>query len=110
MSEKREYTAREIVDLQRAAAKAMAERLDGLQYAWRGLDHEIATLFPYPKVTRPRVVTRQDGVQLRIEGEELQFRISPNCSWEPYSFVCLSPANRAALLDLLANPTEEVEE
>ena len=75
----------------------------------REFERDAAVRYPLPKVTRPRVVTRQDGVQLRIEDPELQFRIGPNCSWATYCLTYMSPANRAALLDLLANPTEEVE-
>lgn len=113
MSEKT-YTEQEVVLRERAAyVRGRHESLTArpmVQSEAREYEKEAASRYPLPKVTRARVVKRaDDGCELRMEGDVLQFRLCHSDEWRNYTSICWTPANRVAIADLLANPTEEVE-
>ena len=122
------FTAREIVDIKRAAARdAALEVCDQLQkqgkhigqlvYLWEGATPLAERLFPYPKVTRPRVVT--NGLQdtecqfdFRLVNGTLEYACHKRDDWE--EFTKMEPGDWPILIsiitDLLANPTETVDD
>ena len=105
MSDEQKYTERDLILAKREGyVRHCLQMLMSKQYA----ETDAALLFPLPKVTRPRVVRREDGCELRLFGTELQFRWR-NDEWKCYNGMCVDEINRSALLDLLANPTEEVD-
>lgn len=70
-----------------------------------------ATRYPLPKVTRPRVVeTARSGYEWRIVGGALQERRIDTELWRIAEGWVGDPENMRVLADLLANPTEEVDD
>ena len=115
MSDEKKYTERDLVLAKREAfcagrGAAFVHYDIGAPQgkAWPGSAHLAAERYPLPKVTRPRVVTREDGCQLRISGGQLQYKWLDG-DWREYGSINWTPAQRAAMADLLANPTEEVD-
>jgi hypothetical protein len=106
MSSEKKYTGRDLV---------MAKRegfLEAHSWARVGIagDHEAerlaATKYPLPKRTQPRVVTPPGRpYDLRIHDGNLQIR--NKVAWAHIFHVT---GVEAILLDLIANPTEEVED
>jgi len=106
VSDEQKYTERDLILAKREGyVRHCLQMLMSKQYA----ETDAALLFPLPKVTRPRVVQRKDGCELRLFGTELQFRLGNDDSWKCYNGMYVDETNRLALLDLLANPTEEVD-
>ena len=111
----RAASEREAVRRERAAAWRMAR-----YYRERGYfndvgpsdnpmaeaDHRIAEWFPLPKVERPRVVHIQGMGDYKIVDGRMWFRIRPVNEWT----VLYPKADLAALADLLASPTEAVDD
>ena len=106
MSDEKTYTEREMAHERQAVARTVL--LAHTTMGYEECDAIARQSFPLPKVTRPRVVRREDGCELRLFGTELQFRLC-NDEWKCYNGMCVDEINRSALLDLLANPTEEVD-
>jgi len=75
------------------------------------VEQEATRRYPLPKVTRPRVV--QDPVNPRREwrcvGGKMQTR-EDTLAWYDVTEVRISAPHVALWADLLANPTEEVDE
>ena len=68
-----------------------------------------AARYPYPKVRRPRIVKAFSG-EYKVEGGRMFTR--PNCfhRWVERQYSCAEyQRHYATLLDLIANPTEEVD-
>lgn len=106
MSDEKKYMERDRVMFQREGFRC------GYGYSWRSPDDAglmAVRNFPLPKRVVPRVVTREDGYRLRIVDEQLQYSFRGEC-WRDYDRVSWTDEMRAAMLDLLANPTEEVED
>ena len=107
-SDEKQYTERDLVLARREGFERGAVAL-----ASRGAFEDVARTeaerrYPLPKVTRPRVVTRTDIVEIRIMDGVLQYR-GAGCGWSVYRQVYWSPGMQDAMRDLLANPTEEVD-
>lgn len=112
MSDEKKYTERDVILAKRegfvkhclqtcSASKDFAER-------------EAAVEYPLPKVTRARVIRRKVGhfgFDWRLVKNTLEYANPGEEDWEPYRPEKGEWADVAAILnDLLANPTEEVEE
>lgn len=104
---------RECIERERAAA-AWAMREFGL-FSVREVasirERTVRERFPLPKVTRPRVVKDSAGYEWRCNDNHLEWRLTRDwhrpvdgASWR------LSPDNVRLWADLLANPTEEVDD
>jgi hypothetical protein len=70
---------------------------------------EAARRYPLPKVTRPREVIFQGCTFRWTAGGGLQVRMSDKV-WASLDGIAIIESRRAVLADLLANPTEEVDE
>ena len=79
-----------------------------LPWDWEGTERLAVRLYPLPTVTRPRVVTDQNGHRWKWENGFLQF--STGAGWLYASPPLIGEASYAAVRDVLSNPTEEVEE
>lgn len=70
-----------------------------------------ARLYPLPKIERPRVVTVSDDVQMRLDAE---FYLEERWSGRDWTRITLyaysDPKTRQALAELLASPTEWIED
>ena len=62
--------------------------------------------YPLPKVTRPRVLTDQYGTSWRVRDGQLEMKPTESISWT----VAYRHGVAALFRDLLANPTEEVDD
>lgn len=93
-------TRAEIDLLRDGAYKVLREALGYSQTAAEGY---AASRFPYPKVTRPRVVELH-GTEYRLADGALQYQLASG----RWSEVC-RPAFVSLIADLLKNPTEEVD-
>ena len=122
MSEKT-YTEKEVVLREREAFRAGASAvfvafgIDPWGHRssgeWQGSEHIARARYPLPKVTRPRVVTcPKNGAQFRVIDGELQGRDTVLDGWLSVATIIynVTPDRVALWADLLANPTEEVEE
>lgn len=106
MSDEKKYTGRDLV---------MAKREGFLEaHSWARLgiagDHEAerlaATEYPLPKRTQPRVVTPPGRpYDIRIHDGRLEIRHTVG-----WTHILHVTGVEAILMDLLANPTEEVED
>lgn len=117
MSEKT-YTERELVLAKREAFVAGSEWHAS---SWTGslAPLEANDRYPLPRVTRPRVV-RMDrtvpGREFRVSGGNIESRtIGVGLDGQPFRWTALAqitptPERIRILADLLANPTEEVED
>jgi hypothetical protein len=113
MSGEKKYSEREMVMAKRAAFVA------GNQWVWKsGATDEAEQRYPLPKVVRPRVVkvsgVNSPWVAYRLHGSSIQAQecLDACCPhdirWEDVESV---PTHHIrALADLLANPTETVED
>jgi hypothetical protein len=111
VSDEKKYTERDLVMAKREAYEGGWRDHRGYCPGRAPLDvTEIArTVFPLPKVPRPRVLADGYGWDWRVRGHLLEKKPSRGGS-ELWSTVISVAGNRDALLsDLLANPTEEVE-
>jgi hypothetical protein len=69
-----------------------------------------ATRYPLPVVTKPRIVTDENGRQWRWTPEHgLVFRSSPQGEWKSVQTTVIVEGARKAVAGLLGFPTEEVE-
>lgn len=106
MTDEPRYTERDMILAKREAYAAGAK-------AWGAASKNgvlrAAREYPFPKITRPRVVRDKFGVGMlwRVMSGELQssFRGNEWCVEPAY----VTPERVALWADLLANPTEEVE-
>lgn len=119
MSDEKTVTEREAVERERAA--------------WLACDMEFATernraklydqskrvaaeRYPLPKVTRPRVVTVYDpelraDIDIRVTVGQLQWKRRDALVWQSFTRSLDAEKRMAkAVLDVAANPTEEVED
>ena len=118
MSDEKKYTQRDLVLAQREAFRDGAQALyyhevipagpslfsDALDEVRENIDKR----YPFPRVTRPRVVRDTAGDQWRIRDGKLEV----NCSfgWESaVSVTDIDMETLKRLSDLLANPTETVD-
>lgn len=117
MSAEKKYTERDLVLAKREAfadgiAFRYAQTLDLPDHRLHCDTVEARRRYPLPKVTRPRVVRvegRQRDMEYRVIGNDVQFRSTKHkgADWQSSS---LTPSALRELADLLANPTETVEE
>lgn len=106
--EPKKYTEREYVLAQRDAF--MAGLADPIQYWGKDALQEARKRYPLPRVTRPRVVKDATGWEWMLaDGSQLRYRASFASDWSD-SLNLGAKGRIAALRDLLANPTETVEE
>lgn len=68
---------------------------------------ETKARYPLPLITRPRVVTDNEGVEWRIVDEVLQTRVRPKGDWGSW-MPKISWQRIDLLADLTANPTEQI--
>lgn len=102
-------SARELVKAQRAAFLKGCAQV-GARGGWSSYDDEAArvvarSLYPLPKVTRPRVVSINLR-EYRILNSELWWRYAPGYEWEKHGW---TRRDAQALLGLFADPTETVD-
>ena len=107
MSDEKKYTERDLILAKREGYMRHCEKFCA-RINKEDANVSAVVEYPLPKVTRPRVVRRADGCELRLSGTELQYR-RPGNEWYTYNGMYIDENNRSALLDLLANPTEEVD-
>ena len=119
------YTERQLIEAKREAFVAGADWCFHDCHTTRALSitsrprwiAAAKSLFELPKVTRPRVVKDAEGVSWRVSGDTVQWSVGKGCDWAPRDWAPLSNSHiwltveRVHLLaDLLANPTEEVDD
>lgn len=73
------------------------------------IQERAAKRFPLPKVTRPRVVADSEGNAWRVVDGNLECRDAVN-EWTRVRHCGITAERLRMWADLLANPTEEVEE
>lgn len=121
MSAPKMVTERDAVLRERAAYGAGLLRGNHQSFSRpNDLEAQAARIFPLPKIVRPRVISEESGlscVDWRYVDEQLWWRHHANTrqTWNSLSSATgagmFITAERAVLLaDLIANPTEEVED
>ena len=113
MSDEKRYTERDLILAKREGARvALFTPVSGCT-AQQAID-TANRLFPLPKVTRARVVRAKVGpfgFDWRLVKNTLEYANPEEEDWEPYKVERGEWADIAKILnDLLANPTEEVDE
>jgi hypothetical protein len=76
-------------------------------------DREAEKRYPLPMVTRPRVVTDSFAIAWRLADGALEFRLSQSAPWRVtphYGPMGVTVERIRLWADLLANPTEQVED
>lgn len=112
MTDAKQFTQRDVIEAERAAfiAGLNAKPLRG--DPWTGAAHEAAKRYPFPKVTRLRVVAdTKYRLWWKVEDGRIVWS-RPGCDeWSLliHSGVDADTHMVALWADLLANPTEEVE-
>ena len=113
MNDEKKYTEREVILCQQAAfeegCRAVFRHEEGVT-SWQGSRTLARKRFPLPKMTRPRVVHDHND---RCDYRAMNGTIERRDEWQDWRLVNDTPptARRVKLwADLLANPTEEVEE
>ena len=108
------FSRRELVLAQREAW------LRGFRTSWADIDAgagpsvdldveaRVAREYPLPKKRVPRVLTLQDGWAYRVTDGVIEYRSSISGTW--CAEVTLNAAAVTRLADLLANPTEEIDD
>lgn len=77
--------------------------------------YEAESIYPLPKVTRPRVVTWKDGAKFKVEFGALLCKPSPDHGWFSDTFTRYEyefmehPELLRKLAGLIDSPTEEVD-
>jgi len=111
MTDTKQYTKREVIEAQRRAVRATWARVLNGEQGFRPIAtlDELLSMFPLPKVTRPREIVDGSGDTWRIKDGKLQCSLKGSDFWSDYAGSWLTPAFVAALSDLYANPTETVD-
>lgn len=106
-------TNKELILAQREAyVRGIKEalRTNGWHPVESGIEIEAAKKYPLPKITRPRVVIENGsyGSEYKIEHDNILVRRNLHESYYANVWYGIIPMN--VIKDLLANPTEEVED
>jgi hypothetical protein len=118
MSDEMRYTERDRVGAWRAGfIRGMGEALRAVVDLHPGAGALLDALpwaemaareYPYPKVTRPRVVAEDYDLSWRYVDGGFELNTGDGI-WRPGPYITVTPHRVRLWADLLANPTEEVE-
>jgi hypothetical protein len=81
-----------------------------LSYVTDDAERKAARVYPLPTVTRPREHVDKDGYRWRCVDGRLESKSSRYAEWSCDDSCLVRPSDALALADLLANPTETVED
>lgn len=119
MNDEKKYTERDVVERERRAflngivALHLQKEIPSGPSVGRAVDRARAMTnrtYPLPTVARPRVVRDGHGLEWKWEYGQLWMRQTPASVWLCASPPMISEGARLPLADLLANPTEEVDD
>lgn len=112
MPDEKAYTARDLILAKREGFATHCKRMCG--WSDKTAERVAAEEYPLPKITRPRVVTDSQGTEFRVrDGDLLEGRRQDrpdNPGWGQFSAWDITPERIRLWADLLANPTEEVDD